>query len=89
VFRAQRNNGRLRLSLENDSPAVPADRPTRRGVGLTNTLDRLRLHYGEQFTFDYRDRAQGGVLIDLSLPYQHASEEARDGHGTAGAHAAD
>ena len=89
VFRAQRNNGRLRLSLENDSPAVPPDRPTRRGVGLTNTLDRLRLHYGEQFTFDYRDRAQGGVLIDLSLPYQHASEEARDGHGTAGAHAAD
>ena len=89
VFRAQRNNGRLRLSLENDSPVLPPDRPTRRGVGLTNTLDRLRLHYGEHFTFDYRDRAQGGVLIDLSLPYQHASEEARDGHGTVGANVAD
>jgi len=89
VFRASRDNGRLRLSLMNDAPIVAPDTPARRGVGLTNTLSRLRLHYGEDFTFDYLDRAQGGVLIDVSLPYHHASEEARDGHATAGAGAVD
>jgi sensor histidine kinase YesM len=93
VFRARRDNGHLRLSLENDAPAVPpslasAGTPARQGVGLTNTLSRLRLHYGENFSFDYRDRAQGGVSIDVTLPYMHAREETGDGHAAA-ARAAD
>jgi two-component system LytT family sensor kinase len=88
VFRARRDNGRLRLSLENDAPLAQALTTPRRGVGLTNTLSRLRLHYGDEFTFDYRDRMQGGVLIDVTLPYTHATEETRDGH-TAGAGAVD
>jgi two-component system LytT family sensor kinase len=89
LFRARRDNGRLRLSLENDAPVAASDMPARRGVGLTNTLGRLRLHYGDDFTFDYRDRMEGGVIIDLSLPYHHAREEARDGHATSRAGAAD
>jgi two-component system LytT family sensor kinase len=91
VFRARRENGFLRLSLENDAPPAPPSQgaPARRGVGLTNTLGRLKLHYGDQFTFEYRDRAHGGVLIDLSLPYHHASEEARDVHAPARAGVAD
>jgi two-component system, LytTR family, sensor kinase len=102
VFRARRENGFLRLSLENDAPVVPPgqsapapedpvqrQQPPRKGVGLTNTLGRLKLHYGDQFTFDYRDRAHGGVLIDLSLPYHHASEDARDVHAPPRAGVAD
>jgi two-component system, LytTR family, sensor kinase len=104
IFKARRDNGLLRMSLENDAPApAPAvlpssdqrdqrdqrQQPARQGVGLTNTLDRLKLHYGDRFRFDYRDRAQGGVLIDLSLPYHHASEEARDVHAPARAGVAD
>ncbi len=88
-FRAWRDDGRLRLSLENDAPATVVGTTSRRGVGLTNTLGRLRLHYGDDFTFDFRDRTQGGVLIDLSLPYHHASEEARDVHTPARAGVAD
>jgi hypothetical protein len=73
VFRARRDDGRLRLSLENDAPVVAAGTPSRQGVGLTNTLNRLELHYGDDFRFQYHDRTQGGVLVDLSLPYRHAS----------------
>jgi two-component system, LytTR family, sensor kinase len=52
------------------SPHSP-DTP-RHGVGLTNTVARLSLHYGENFSFQYTDRPQGGVRIDLSFPWRKA-----------------
>jgi two-component system, LytTR family, sensor kinase len=73
AFRAHRENGRLRLSLENDGPEVAAVADTsNKGVGLTNTTARLRLHYGENFTLQYTDRSQGGARVEVSLPYRPA-----------------
>jgi len=104
VFRAARDrddNGgreRVRLSLENDAPskgtaaadgAGTALSPARHGVGLTNTLSRLKLHYGDSFTFHYIERPQGGVRIELSLPYSQTGQEARDVHAPAAAGVAD
>jgi LytS/YehU family sensor histidine kinase len=76
-FRALRDGDELRLSLENDGLVqVGAGGPVY-GVGLNNTLDRLRLHYNDRFTFRYSNRPQGGVEINISLPYKrtkHAEE---------------
>ena len=73
VFRAQRENGRLNLILENDGPATSAAADaSKNGVGLANTTARLRLHYGENFTIQYRDRPQGGARVDVYLPYRRA-----------------
>lgn len=74
AFRAHRENGTLRLNLENDGPkiATPAD-VTRNGIGLTNTTARLRLYYGENFEFQYRDRPQGGAQVDVFIPYRGAT----------------
>ncbi len=69
---------RVRLSLENDAP--PRRSPATRGVGLTNTLGRLELHYGANHTFEYIERPDGGVRIELSLPYHPAGEESRNAH---------
>jgi two-component system, LytTR family, sensor kinase len=71
AFRAHRENGRLNLSLENDGPEIyaPLD-ASKKGVGLTNTTARLRLHYGENFTLQYTDHSQGGARVDVSLPYR-------------------
>jgi LytS/YehU family sensor histidine kinase len=77
VFRAQREDGRLHLSLANDAPPGAPEHRDRRGVGLANTLDRLRLHYGSDFTFEYIERPQGGVRIDIAMPYR-AAEESSD-----------
>ena len=44
------------------------------GVGLTNTIDRLQIHYGDRHTFLYSDRPEGGVQIDISIPYSEAAE---------------
>lgn len=73
AFCAHRENGSLYLSLENDGPkvAAPTD-ASKYGVGLANTMARLRLHYGENFTLQYRDRPQGGARVDLSVPYRQA-----------------
>jgi hypothetical protein len=44
-------------------------------VGLTNTKDRLRLHYKDSFLFQYTERPAGGVQIDISIPYKGAGQE--------------
>jgi LytS/YehU family sensor histidine kinase len=75
-FRGYRRGDKLHLIMYNDGPVrspVPAHPPF--GVGLRNTLDRLRLHYKDQFTFRYTDRPQGGAQIDISIPYKKAENE--------------
>jgi sensor histidine kinase YesM len=67
---------RLHLTLYNDGPVRSSSQnPSHFGVGLTNTMDRLRLHYKDQFTFRYTDRPQGGGRIDISIPYKKADNE--------------
>jgi len=70
-FFAQRDGDQLHLRLSNDGPlrSQPSPPPAF-GVGLTNTMARLRLHYQDRFTFQYSDRPQGGAQIDLWIPYE-------------------
>ncbi len=69
-FRAYRELEWLRMMIANDGPAPSrAPKSSRSGVGLSNTKDRLRLHYKDSFTFQYVNRPQGGVEINISIPY--------------------
>jgi sensor histidine kinase YesM len=75
-FRACRQDDELHLTLHNDGPVrSPSSDSPPFGVGLTNTMTRLRLYYQDRFTFQYTDRPQGGVRIDLSIPYKRAANE--------------
>jgi two-component system, LytTR family, sensor kinase len=75
-FRACRQGDALHLTLYNDGLVrPPGSAPAPFGVGLTNTMARLRLYYKDQFKFQYTDRPQGGVQIDLSIPYKRAENE--------------
>jgi two-component system, LytTR family, sensor kinase len=75
-FSSYRRGDRLHLTVHNDGPVrSPSPEPPAFGVGLTNTMDRLRLHYKDQFTFRYTDRPQGGAQIDISIPYKKAEIE--------------
>ena len=71
--------------IRNDGPkcAPPSALPPF-GVGLTNTTDRLQIHYGDRHTFLYSDRPEGGVQIDISIPYSEARDGAAAGVGPAG-----
>jgi two-component system LytT family sensor kinase len=78
-FRAYREGEWLRLMISNDGPVNNrASASSRSGVGLTNTKDRLRLHYKDSFTFQYTERPQGGAQIEISIPYSNAEKKKPD-----------
>jgi two-component system, LytTR family, sensor kinase len=78
-FRAYRDGEWLRMMISNDGPVhTRASTALRPGVGLTNTNDRLRLHYEDSFTFQYTERPQGGVQIEISIPYKIAEKKRTD-----------
>src|SRR3984885_7781613 len=80
-FSAVRRFNTLEIKIRNEGPkCAPRSALPRFGVGLTNTMDRLQIHYGDRQTFVYSDRPEGGVQIDISLPYS----EAGDHSGAAG-----
>jgi hypothetical protein len=85
-FRAYRQGNKLHLSLVNGGPVCFPSSPPPFGVGLTNTMDRLHLHYHDQFSFEYVNQLQGGVKIDISIPFRKADDEivnrSEDRHAT-------
>jgi two-component system, LytTR family, sensor histidine kinase AlgZ len=67
----------LDITIRNDGPRCAAgSAPPQFGVGLTNTMDRLKIHYGDCHLFLYSDRPEGGVQIRISIPYSEAGDGA-------------
>jgi two-component system LytT family sensor kinase len=71
---------RLRIEVENRASAL-ADRPETlltRGVGLTNTIARLKRLYGLEGSFAIRNLSPRGVLVSLSIPLRLLRECAEE-----------
>jgi two-component system, LytTR family, sensor kinase len=76
-FSAVRRPHALEIAIRNDGPIRdPSAGPPRFGVGLTNTTDRLRIHYGDRHTFRYSDREKGGAQIEISIPCENGDDGA-------------
>jgi two-component system LytT family sensor kinase len=79
VLNARIVENKLCITLINDGPvhvgaAGRREAPmTGRGLGLANVRERLRVLYGDQQEFHLEYRAQGGVLVSLSFPFQPLS----------------
>jgi len=68
-----RLNGRLRLSVSNDGPNVPAQWDTTRGgIGLSNLRARLEILYGGGFELDLRNVSTGVVEVRVLLPFKES-----------------
>jgi sensor histidine kinase YesM len=84
LFSAVRRPDALAIAVRNDGPVRDAaSGPPRFGVGLTNTMDRLRIHYGDRHTFRYSDRAEGGAQIEILIPCADAEESIAEKAATA------
>jgi len=59
-------NDNIRISICDDGPGLP-ERPIE-GVGLSNTRARLKQLYGENQSFAYANRSEGGVRVTLEFP---------------------
>ncbi len=66
--RARRENGRLILRVLDDGPGIPAGGPSRQGVGLGNTRERLEQLYGADQRLVLENRPEGGAEVRVEIP---------------------
>jgi LytS/YehU family sensor histidine kinase len=76
----RRNNEKLAISVINSGLGLHPESSNgtgRRGVGLANVKDRLRLHYGNGQAFTIEELANGRVRVALTLPLQFSERPTR------------
>jgi two-component system LytT family sensor kinase len=71
-IQAGRENGCLRLTVSDDGPGLQGPCETLKGIGLTNTRARLAKLYGSKHRLDLSNGPQGGLQVDITIPYQDA-----------------
>jgi two-component system, LytTR family, sensor kinase len=71
-IRAFRDNGSLRLEIQDDGKGLPGDwiEKNGRGLGLTNTRERLRYLYGNKQQFELCNGDAGGLMVRLTIPFR-------------------
>ena len=65
---AKRRNHRLRITVTNDAPAVDSDDSHGIGIGLTNTLARLKHIYRDEHRFQSRRDESGRFEVCIEIP---------------------
>ena len=76
----RRNDAMLSISVINSGRGLHLESSNgagRRGVGLANVKDRLRLHYGNGQAFTIDELAHGKVRVALTLPLQFSERPTR------------
>ena len=70
-IKARRKGNRLSVSVADDGPGLIDDKPSREGVGLSNTRARLAELYGSDHRFALTRAAEGGLEVTLEMPFEH------------------
>jgi LytS/YehU family sensor histidine kinase len=65
-----RANGHLALTVTDDGPGCPTPVLEEKGIGLTNTRNRLKRLYGVEATLSAENRVPRGVQVTMTLPYR-------------------
>jgi LytS/YehU family sensor histidine kinase len=65
-----RANAHLTLTVTDDGPGCPTSVFEEKGIGLTNTRNRLRRLYGANATLLAENRLPRGVQVTMTLPYR-------------------
>lgn len=75
LIAARRVNEMLELTVADDGAGIDAEFVAPQGHGLENTRERLRALYGERASLELTQRAEGGTIAALRLPYREISSE--------------
>jgi hypothetical protein len=70
-----RANGHLTLTVTDDGPGCAAPAFDGKGIGLTNTRNRLNRLYGAGATLSAENRKPRGVQVTMTLPYRTGRTE--------------
>jgi signal transduction histidine kinase len=71
---AWKQDGRLRLRITDDGPGLPRGwrLTSNPGVGLANTVERLKRLYGGSHLFSIAGEPGSGTCVDIEVPFQSA-----------------
>jgi two-component system, LytTR family, sensor kinase len=77
AVRARINGAMLELDVQDNGVGLSAARLTdfNRGVGLSNTRSRLDHLYGSLHRFEFRQPAEGGLLVCIAIPMAEVAVE--------------
>jgi two-component system LytT family sensor kinase len=77
AVRARMNGAMLELDVQDNGVGLSAARLTdfNRGVGLSNTRSRLDHLYGSLHRFEFRQPAEGGLLVCIAIPMAELAVE--------------
>ena len=77
AVRARINGAMLELDVQDNGVGLSAARLTdfNRGVGLSNTRSRLDHLYGSLHRFEFRQPAEGGLLVCIAIPMAALASE--------------
>jgi LytS/YehU family sensor histidine kinase len=64
---ARQESGSLLLQVRDRGPGLQG---TRKGIGLTNTVERLAGLYGANHKFALENGASGGLTVTMRIPYR-------------------
>lgn len=72
---AQREDGRLMLRVSDNGPGIPAleSGAWRKGLGLSNTEERLEGMYGDDHQLVLENASGGGLTVTVRLPFRAAT----------------
>jgi LytS/YehU family sensor histidine kinase len=74
-IQARRRDGQLLLTVADDGPGPAAGALQRRGVGLTNTGNRLAALYGAAGVLRVESEAPRGVRVTIAIPFHREEVE--------------
>jgi hypothetical protein len=73
LIEARRHQDKVSLSVINSGPGLTSSNgrsPNGHGVGLANVRSRLRLHYGENCSFEMSQLDRTHVKVSIGFPFQ-------------------
>src|SRR5579859_2068651 len=80
TLRAWRNNGRLAVEVIDDGVGIPDERRPEvydSGIGISNVRERLKVLYGQEFTFEIDSKPGKGTAIRFEIPELITAEAAQ------------
>jgi len=77
-LRARREANVLALHVSDNGAGLPKKSALEEGVGLSNTRARLRELYGEKHQFELRGGPQGGLEVQLTIPFRISNHHDQD-----------
>jgi two-component system, LytTR family, sensor kinase len=74
-IQAKKNNGILHVRVQDNGPGLSDDQrktaPLKKGLGLSNTRERLQQLYGKGHRFELENAPEGGLVVTVEIPDQN------------------